>query len=462
MAIRRTISAILVLASSAIHLAAQDITTKRMDSLMHAANANGVFNGNVLVAQQGKIIYQSSIGYAGGSKSKLLTPELLFDIGSISKEFNSAGVMLLVEEGKLKLDDKVSQYLSHLPQWADSIQIVHLLQYTSGLPQLNFRTDSANWNALVQVKKLEFQPGSAYIYSNANIYLQIKIIEKITGIPYESFVTTRLLKPVHMQGGFVELPSARNDIAKAFDNNYTETVYAGKTTSLLLSAGDLYFWCRSLQSYQILSKKSVDQLGKRFGNNEGSMGNVKFSGDQISEHEHQGSGDNYECLLYYKATEDLTVILMTNNQNFKVNEIRGAIVSILNGQPFTVPKKSIYIDLRTRVLDDFDKGIAFYEQIKSSQPNQYDFSSEAIDLYNTGKYLMRRNRFDDAIKIFDLSTLVDIKNTGGMSYAFSLIGDCYLKKGEKDLAVIYYKKAVELDPTNKNAEGMLNEILTKK
>ena len=113
-------------------------------------------------------------------------------------------------------------------------------------------------------------------------------------------------------------------------------------------------------------------------------------------------------------------------------------------------------------MEDFDKGIAFYYQIKSSQPNQYDFFNEAIDLYNTGKYLMRRNRFDDAIKIFNLSTMVDIKNTGGMSYAFSLIGDCYLKKGEKDLAVIYYKKAVELDPTNKNAEGMLKEILTKK
>jgi tetratricopeptide (TPR) repeat protein len=75
---------------------------------------------------------------------------------------------------------------------------------------------------------------------------------------------------------------------------------------------------------------------------------------------------------------------------------------------------------------------------------------------------MRRNRFDDAIKIFDLSILVDIRNTGGMSYAFSLIGECYLKKGETILAVIYYKKAVELDPTNKNAEGMLNKILREK
>jgi tetratricopeptide (TPR) repeat protein len=229
-----------------------------------------------------------------------------------------------------------------------------------------------------------------------------------------------------------------------------------------LSAPDLYKWCKSLHSYQILPKKSVEKLGKRFGNNEGSLGDVNFSGDEITEHIHQGSGDNYECLLYYNTPEDLSLMLMTNNQNFKVNQIKDAIVAILNGQPFTVPKRSIYIDLRTKVLEDFDKGIAFYEEIRSSQPNQYDFSSEAIDLYNTGKYLMRRNRFDDAIKIFDLSTLVDVKNTGGMSYVFSLIGECYLKKGEINMAVIYYKKAVDLDPTNKNAEGMLREIQTKK
>jgi Tfp pilus assembly protein PilF len=75
---------------------------------------------------------------------------------------------------------------------------------------------------------------------------------------------------------------------------------------------------------------------------------------------------------------------------------------------------------------------------------------------------MRRNRFDDAIKIFHLSTTVDVKNMGGMSYAFTLIGDCYLKSGSKEMAVIYYAKALELDPTNKTAEGMVKELSDEK
>jgi len=458
----KKILALLILVFITIHLTAQDIKVKKIDSLLHAANANGVFNGNALVAKNGKIIFRSSIGYADGNKMRSLSPDLLFDIGSISKEFNSAGIMLLAEKGKLKLDDKISQYLTGLPDYADKIQIIHLLQYTSGLPQVNANADSTYLNALMRLKKLEFEPGSAYIYSNTNVFLQKKIIEKITGMSYENFVEKNLLASLKMKGGFIDLPSARNDIAKAFDNNYTETAYTGKTTALLLSANDLYLWCKALHSYKVISKKSVDQLGKRFGDNEGSLGEVKFVNNQVSEHTHQGSGDNYEALLYRNVAEDLTVVLMTNNQNFKVNQIKDAIVGILDDKPFTVPKRSIYIDLRTKVLDDFDKGIAFYYQIKSTQPNQYDFSAEAVDLYNTGKYLVRRNRLDDAIRIFELSTMVDIKNTGGMSYAFSLIGDCYLKKGEKDLAVIYYRKAVELDAGNKNAEGILSGLLNKK
>ena len=71
---------------------------------------------------------------------------------------------------------------------------------------------------------------------------------------------------------------------------------------------------------------------------------------------------------------------------------------------------------------------------------------------------MRRQRYEDAIRILDLSTLVDVHNTGSMSYAFGLIGECYRKKNEAVMALVYYKKAAELDPTNLNARGMLQEL----
>lgn len=443
---------------ASLSLRAQQHIAISVDSLLGAANKNGVFNGTALVAVKGQVIYKGAIGYADAEKQKALTPDMLFSIGSISKEFNSAGIMLLVEQRKLRLTDKVSTYLTGLPAWADSIQIIQLLQYTSGLPVLNAITDSANWVALRSIEKLAFPPGSAYIYSNANVFLQMKIIEQATGMSYNHFITRYLLQPLHTKGGMLSLPSVSIDVAKGFDNTFKETVYTEKDITPLLCAGDLYEWAKALHGLRVIGDTALGQLGKRFGNNEGSLGTIQWAGGQISEHTHQGSGYNYECLLYFNKPEDLTIVLMTNNQNFKVNEIKDAIAAIVRGEPYQVPKRSIYVDLRVKVLENFDAGIAFYREICSSQPNVYDFSNEAADLNNTGKFLMRRNRFDEAIRLFQLSTLVAGQTPSNLSYTFSLIGDGYAKKGEKDLAILYYTKAVETDPNNDNAKGVLRSI----
>lgn len=160
---------------------------KRLDSLMQASNEIGVFNGNIIVSKKGKIIYQAEIGFSDYKKNKRLNRKSTMPIGSITKEFNSVGILLLKEKGKLKLDDKISDYLSYLPKWANDIQINHLLQYSSGLPRIFKNFDSEYLAELNKVEKLEFEPGTGYIYSNANIFLQQEIIKKITNLSYDDF-----------------------------------------------------------------------------------------------------------------------------------------------------------------------------------------------------------------------------------------------------------------------------------
>ncbi|WP_317165976.1 tetratricopeptide repeat protein [Spirosoma arboris] len=149
---------------------------------------------------------------------------------------------------------------------------------------------------------------------------------------------------------------------------------------------------------------------------------------------------------------------MTNSQQFKVNALTNSIIAILKGQPYTVPKRSLYLDLREKVLADFDQGIAFYRDVREHQQNRYDLSFEIGDLVNTGKYLMHRQRFDEAIRLFELSTTLPVQ-PNDYSYAYQLIADCYTKKGLKQLAILYYQKAIEKDPTNENAKGYLAELL---
>ena len=429
---------------------------------MEAVNGIGILNGNVLIARDGKIVYQKEIGFADTTKTKFLKPDSRFAIGSITKEFNSVGILLLQEKGKLNIEDKVSKYLPELPKWADKIQIKHLLQYTSGLPQSSDDSDSAHLQNLLKLEKLEFEPGSSYDYTNDNIFVQRKIIEHVTGLTYAMFINKYFFNPLKMHDVLINPSETNSTIAQSFDNDYnTTTIYQGKN-ELYLSIDDLFKWSEAISNYKIINKKSTYELSKDFAGKEGSLGAAKFENDTLKLHIHQGSGNNYEALLYSEAGDSLTIILMTNNQNFKVNQLKDAIVNILCNKAYVVPKKSIYLDIRKKLFDNFNQGIAFYNQIKAAQKDKYDWANEVFDLYSTGKYLMRRNRFDDAIKIFHLSTMTDVKNTGGMSYAFTLIGDCYNNTGSRGMAIIYYKKALELDPTNKTAEGMVKELSVEK
>ena len=455
---------LLLLISIAIFFiaAGQSDKINSLDSLMKAANEIGVFNGNFLIAKAGKIIYQREIGFADTTKTKFLKQESRFAIGSITKEFNSVGILLLQEKGKLNIDDKVSKYLTELPKWADKIQIKYLLQYTSGLPQSNAASDSEYMQSLLKLEKLEFEPGTSYDYSNDNIFLQRKIIERVTGTPYNEFINNYFFKPLKMNGVFINLSETNENIAQSFDNDYNTTTTSQGKNELYLTIDDLFKWSEAINNYKLINKKSTYILSQNFTGGEGSLGQANFENDTLKMHIHQGSGNNYEALLFSNSEKNMTIILMTNNQNFKVNQLKDASVNILNGKTYIVPKKSIYLDIRKKLLDNFNLGIAFYNLIKSTGKDKYDVANEVFDLYSTGKYLMRRNRFDDAIKIFHLSTMIDLKNVGGMSYAFTLIGECYLKSGNKEMAIIYYTKAFELDSTNKTAEGMVKILMEGK
>lgn len=438
---------------------AQDRFDKRIDSLMQAAHRLGIFNGNVLVVHQGTVRYRNSLGYADGGRSQKLTPDKLFDIGSIAKEFNGVGLLLLQQQGKLSLTDRLSQYLTSMPPWADSIQLGYLIDYTSGLPVSGATSDQQLLSELNSLSALAFKPGEAYAYSYANVYLQRRVIEIVSGQAYNAFVADQLLKPMQMHHTVMDLPVTAPAMARAFDSNFIESPYAQQISGWpRLPIDDLYSWLVKLDRYELLTKASLQALAKGFGGNESSLGHARFEDDQLVWHQHHGSNYNYETLMTHDVANDIVVVLMTNSQQFKVNALTGSIIALLKGEPYTVPKRSLYLHLRERVLADFDQGVAFYRAVREHQRDRYDLSFEIGDLVSTGKYLMRRQRLDDAIRLFELSTTLGGKPSD-LSYAYQLIADCQAKKGSTQLAILYYQKAIEQDPTNETAKGYLAKLL---
>ncbi len=181
----------------------------RLDNYLNAAHELWGFNGSVLVAWNGRVILSKGYGMADNTFNIPNTPQTKFFIGSITKQFTAACIMILIERNLLKLDDPIIMYLPDYPRPnGDKITIRHLLTHTSGIPDYtNFpevilkRTQPLSTEYLIDLFKnwpLEFEPGSKFSYSNSGYLLLGEIIEKISGQSYEAFLEHEILKPLGM------------------------------------------------------------------------------------------------------------------------------------------------------------------------------------------------------------------------------------------------------------------------
>lgn len=324
---------------------AQTKQIKQIDSLMKWSNEIGVFNGNVLVSKNNKIIYNASFGFTDATKTHKLTTDYKFNIGSITKEFSAVALMQLKEQNKLELNDKVSKFIPELPKWANDVAIKDLLQYTSGIPNVNWKSiknDKDLFEGLMLIDTLDFRPGTNYDYNNNNIFLRQFIVERLTGMSYKSYAEKFIFKPCKMNSSVLTPFENEKNIAKGFNNNLvpdkTDLPLTGGT---YLTTIDLLKWLNCLHSKQVINKKSLYEIGQQFDSEEtqSALGQVKYKCERLIEHLHDGRAGSYEAILVSDITEKFTIILLDNNYNGKVFEISDAIMAILKNQKYNFPSK---------------------------------------------------------------------------------------------------------------------------
>ena len=430
-----------------------------IDSLMRTCYNRGVFNGNILVAKNNNIIYQNEFGYSDASKSKALNQNMIFNIGSIGKEFNAVALMILKEKGLLALDDTISKFDLELPEWSNKVTIRHLLKYTSGLPKVNWsyvKNDEDIYSDLKHIEDLNFEPGSNYLYSNNNIFLQRRIVEKVSRMRFNDFIQKHILIPSKMLNTVLDATPKNPRLVAAFNNDMVndrpmDIEFSGWVYP---TVNDMYHWISSLHSGKIISNESLVLLFDSFSkNSESGLGKGVLKNKELLLHEHHGSSFNYESFIHYNANEDLSIILMTNNKNHKLRDIAESIENISNGSSFSIPQKSIYLTIRQKCYDNINEGIALYKSLKRNDPNTYNFSDEN-QLNQLGYKLIEKNQIEDAIKIFKLN----ISEFPNSANAYDSMGEAYYLNGSHDLALVNYKKSLELNPKNLNAMEMIKKI----
>src|SRR6185503_6450647 len=257
----------------------------KIQEVLTLAHKYRQFNGTALVAENGKVIYKGAFGMANMEWAIPNTPDTKFRLGSITKQFTATLIMQLVEQGKIKLDGKLSDYLpDYRKDIGEKVTIHHLLTHTSGIPSYTglpkfFEDVSRNPYKVDEfVKKyasgdLQFEPGSKFAYNNSGYFLLGAIIEKITGKPYEQVLKENIFDPVGMKNTGYDhydtiLPKRAAGYSKTTDG-YANAPYLDMSIpyaagSLYSTVEDLYLWDQALYLDKIISAKSKELMYKPF------------------------------------------------------------------------------------------------------------------------------------------------------------------------------------------------------
>jgi CubicO group peptidase (beta-lactamase class C family) len=304
-----------------------------------AMDANGTPSAQVAVVQDGKIVFSKAYGDAQLSPALAATTATRYEIASVSKEFTAAAALLLVEDGKLSLDDHVSKWFPDLTG-ADQITVRQLLSHTAGvsdfwpqdyvmLPVTKPTTPMAVMNDWAK-KPLDFKPGEDWQYSNTGYIVAGEIIEKVSGQPLFAFVNDRLLKPVGIQDAIdisaehLKAPDAVGYERRALaPNRLTLPGGAGwfyGSAYLGLTAEDVAKWDISFLKKSLLKPASyateVTTIKLNNGRDTGyAMGLFvsKPNGHTMIEHDGEGAGFLSENRIY--PDDGIAIVVLTNTMS---------------------------------------------------------------------------------------------------------------------------------------------------
>ncbi len=343
----------------------------RMEQIIQSYVADHRFMGSVLVARDGKTLLDKGYGFANLEWQVPDTPTTKFRLGSITKQFTAASILLLEERGKLKTDDPVKKYMPDAPAAWDKVTIFHLLTHTSGIPsftsfpdlpkrQLEAMTPQqlVDW---FRDKPLEFEPGTKWNYSNSGYVLLGYLIEKISGQSYAGFVQQNIFTPLGMKDSGYDSNSAiierraagyapgKNGPENAGFVNMTVPLSAG---GLYSTTEDLLRWEQGLFGGKLLSPASLAKMTTPFKQDYAfGLGVSTTNGHKVIAH--NGGIEGFNTSLAYYPDDKLVVAVLGNLNGNAPDAIASALGKTAHGEKVVLPSERKEIALPTQALEKY-------------------------------------------------------------------------------------------------------------
>lgn len=327
----------------------------RMEEVIQFYVSKKQFMGSVLVARGSDILFDKGYGDADIEWDIPNSPSTKFRLGSITKQFTAASILLLEERGKLSVDDPVKKYVPDAPAAWDKITIFNLLTHTSGIPNFTSFPDYASLEPFPATpgqlvgrfrdKPLDFQPGEKWSYSNSGYVLLGYLIEKISGESYEKFVQENIFTPLGMKGSGYDSNSAiiphraagyapgPNGPVNAGFVNMTVPLSAG---ALYSTTHDLLLWEQGLFGGKLLTGASLQKMTTPF-KNDYAFGLLVHTVNGHKEIDHGGGIQGFNTHLAYYPDDKLTVVVLGNLNGRAPDEITGELGTIVLGGTVVLP-----------------------------------------------------------------------------------------------------------------------------
>ena len=460
---------------------------KEIEEVMDLIYENGQIFGTILVAVKGKIIFDKAYGYANLEWNIPNTTDTKYRVASITKPFTTILILQLIEEGKLKLDGKLTDYLPNFPiEKGNDITIHQLLTHTSGIISEPSVSNLENLERLYYSKErlfntiikqdIAFKPGERRGYSNFGYALLAMIIEEVSGKPYNVMLQEKICIPAGMKN---TIPDVNVPLINKRASGYQMDYFTGYENAalidmsfvfgyghLLSTVEDLHLFDQALYSDILLSEKSKvlffdrkKQFGWEYLQFKYGINNKKIECNQYN-----GSINGFGSHIQRIAKDEVFICILRNMKergNQIVikwpNFIASRIVSILYDEEYELPKKSAaYEVFKTMVDSGIEKADEKYSAIKKNQKAQFYFDEKEFNIL--GYELISENRIDDAIEIFKLN----VSKHPNSWNVYDSLGEAYKKNGDVDLAIINYEKSYELNPNNTNVKEALKKLIKKK
>lgn len=309
----------------------------------------------ILVAKNDKVIFKKGYGLANLGPDKPVTPDMVFRIGSITKQFTSTAILKLAEQGKIDLKADITRYLTDFSTPGKTVTVEQLLNHTSGIKSYTSLPDAmtkkglyispADMMKIIQRQPSDFAPNDQWLYNNSGYFLLGMIVEKASGMTYGEYVQKNLFKPAGMKSSFTDDSNLPANTAKGYQKSgSTEFVAADYIhPSIPFSAGsifstvdDLWKWNQAIFDYKLVRKESLEKawaptklndgklVGYGYAWQFGRLGDAKVIG-------HGGAIDGYLSMEIYIPEQKIYVCILSNSMTVNPEEYTYQVAEIVAG-----------------------------------------------------------------------------------------------------------------------------------